>query len=316
LSKTEVMSLQLAIHIQELIKTHRCVIIPGFGGFVSNYKPAGIDNTTDVFTPPSYEIAFNPTLTHNDGLLLEKLSKENNISIDQAEEQLNRQIAALRRELYSHGSVELEGLGLFYIDKNQKIAFRSALKANLNLQSFGLKSFRLPSLKNRRQMQTYEQQIMEAGKNRRVIISSAAAAVITVFVVLMITVNQLRKAEGVNEAGVLPSTEQSIVHDSKTSQISSGTELSTGKRQALYYSGEQDLSEYHIIAGSYNSKTAAEKYALGLMHEGLHVQILEDTQKFRISIFSTTDKYEALRQLDFYRLTINRDLWLLKKSQE
>ncbi|NLA48282.1 MAG: hypothetical protein GX876_02335, partial [Bacteroidales bacterium] len=55
--------------IRELLFSHDCVIVPGFGGFVGNYAPARIDRATSTFYPPSKQISFNRNLRNNDGLL-------------------------------------------------------------------------------------------------------------------------------------------------------------------------------------------------------------------------------------------------------
>ena len=46
-------------YIKELLFLHDCVILPGFGGFVANYKSAKIDEIRNVFFPPSKDIGFN-----------------------------------------------------------------------------------------------------------------------------------------------------------------------------------------------------------------------------------------------------------------
>jgi len=60
-------------YIKELLLLNDCVIIPQFGGFVANYKPATIEN--NKFFPPTKEVAFNNKLTSNDGLLINYISE-------------------------------------------------------------------------------------------------------------------------------------------------------------------------------------------------------------------------------------------------
>ncbi len=305
---------RLSEHITELLKKHSCVIVPGLGGFVTNYKPAVINHKTDIFSPPSLEVAFNTALTHNDGLLLESLSKYEKCTLAEAETKLNQAITALRRELFTNGSVELEGLGLLYLDKNLNINFRSALKANLHPQSFGLKSFRLPSIKNRRQSATYEFEYMTREKNNRSLVASVVAASIVVVLGLAILINDKISPHKSQEASMVTVTESSPASSEAGVKKSGFAEISTSKKQALFYSGNDDPVEYHIIAGSFNNRAAAEKVLTTFSGEGMHATILEDAHKYRISIYSSSDKYEALRQLDFYRLTVSKDLWLLKRN--
>ena len=57
----------------ELLRAHDCVILPGFGGFVSGYAPASVHPVTHVFQPPHKHVLFNRNLKTDDGLLLNRL---------------------------------------------------------------------------------------------------------------------------------------------------------------------------------------------------------------------------------------------------
>ena len=50
---------QLTKYIVQLLHQHDCVIIPDFGGFVAQYKPATLDSVTGFYSPPSKQILFN-----------------------------------------------------------------------------------------------------------------------------------------------------------------------------------------------------------------------------------------------------------------
>ena len=67
-------------YIVQLLHHHDCVIIPEFGGFVAQYKPASLDRVTGFYSPPSKQILFNINLKNNDGLLANKIAQEQDIS--------------------------------------------------------------------------------------------------------------------------------------------------------------------------------------------------------------------------------------------
>ena len=46
-------------YVHELLLENDTVIIPGFGAFISNYKPAEIDEETNELKPPAKEVTFN-----------------------------------------------------------------------------------------------------------------------------------------------------------------------------------------------------------------------------------------------------------------
>ena len=76
--------MDITAFIRELLFSHDCVIVPGFGGFVGNYSPARIDKTTDTFFPPAKQISFNRNLNHNDGLLVGRISGTSGIAYGDA----------------------------------------------------------------------------------------------------------------------------------------------------------------------------------------------------------------------------------------
>ena len=69
------MKFDIIQHIKELFVHHDCIIIPGFGGFILNYRPAEISDHQNFFRPPGKDISFNKSLIHNDGLLINKISQ-------------------------------------------------------------------------------------------------------------------------------------------------------------------------------------------------------------------------------------------------
>ena len=64
------MKIDLAYSISQLLYRYDCVIIPGFGGFVTQFKSAAIDRQAHSIYPPSKEVSFNSMLVKNDGVLV------------------------------------------------------------------------------------------------------------------------------------------------------------------------------------------------------------------------------------------------------
>lgn len=63
--------LRIITHIERLLLTHDCVILPKFGGFVLQTLPATYQEEEHLFRPMRKEVMFNVTLQHTDGLLSE-----------------------------------------------------------------------------------------------------------------------------------------------------------------------------------------------------------------------------------------------------
>ena len=66
--------------IHELLLENEIVIIPGFGAFVSEYKPAEISVDSDEIKPPSKTVLFNQQIRNNDGLLVGYVGETKRIS--------------------------------------------------------------------------------------------------------------------------------------------------------------------------------------------------------------------------------------------
>ena len=91
---------------------HDCVIIPDFGGFVANYLPAHLDESTNRIYPPSKHLLFNKNLINNDGLLAHRISADEDVSYDIALEKLSNYSKQLKSALINDKRYELPGIGL------------------------------------------------------------------------------------------------------------------------------------------------------------------------------------------------------------
>ena len=61
--------MNITLYINKLLNLHDCVILPGFGGFVTNYVNAKVSEK-NIFSPPRKIVAFNRNLKNDDGLLI------------------------------------------------------------------------------------------------------------------------------------------------------------------------------------------------------------------------------------------------------
>ena len=61
--------IELERHIEILLLSNDCVIVPGFGGFTAHHIEARYAETEQLFLPPLRTLGFNPQLTMNDSLL-------------------------------------------------------------------------------------------------------------------------------------------------------------------------------------------------------------------------------------------------------
>lgn len=138
--------LDVSKYIKELLFIHDCVILPGFGGFVANYKPANIDDNLNVGFPPSKAIGFNRNLSKNDGLLINRLAESENLTYSEAEKSVQFFTEDLGVRIQRGERVNLDQIGCFYNDRRYNLLFEPSKELNYLADSFGLEQFELPKL--------------------------------------------------------------------------------------------------------------------------------------------------------------------------
>ncbi|MGM0565151.1 MAG: SPOR domain-containing protein [Bacteroidota bacterium] len=131
-------------YISELLYDHDCVIIPGFGGFVSSYESAYIDREKNLFHPPCKKILFNSRLKSNDGILANFIASSENISYEAAMNVIRRFASSCNKEMDAEKKVRFRGIGLLFKDENGSIQFEQDTEINYLPQAFGLTSFHFP----------------------------------------------------------------------------------------------------------------------------------------------------------------------------
>ena len=81
--------MKISYHIFNLLQEHDCVIVPNFGAFVARNISAKISRDGSRIYPPNKEITFNKSLIKSDGLLINRISSDENISYEMANDKLS-----------------------------------------------------------------------------------------------------------------------------------------------------------------------------------------------------------------------------------
>ncbi|WP_163715615.1 HU domain-containing protein [Mangrovibacterium lignilyticum] len=139
--------MELLAYIKELLLLNDCVIIPGFGGFVTNYKQAGLH--ASQFTPPGKSVSFNKKLNFNDGLFTNHIASEEGLNYIAARKKIDLMVQELNYRLTDGEEITITGLGSLAYDEQQHLVFTPKVEGNLNLDAFGFDSFSYESLFSR-----------------------------------------------------------------------------------------------------------------------------------------------------------------------
>lgn len=130
--------MNLGKNILELLQEHEIVIIPGFGAFIPEYKPAEIDEESGKMTPPSKEISFNPKIRNNDGLLVGKVAESEQIPHLEAFKKIEEAREDILYRLDKGKKATLESLGVLFYGETREIQFEPSGESHLLLDAFGL----------------------------------------------------------------------------------------------------------------------------------------------------------------------------------
>lgn len=113
----------LAKHIETLVWQHECVIVPQFGGFVTQVQSAYTTDSGDSFMPPARTVGFNDKLFGNDGILVHSYMETYGLQEAEAKRLLQSDILDMREQLLHQGSYNLGRLGVLEQDEDGGIHF-------------------------------------------------------------------------------------------------------------------------------------------------------------------------------------------------
>ncbi|MGQ7870124.1 HU domain-containing protein [Sunxiuqinia sp. sy24] len=259
--------MEILAYIKELLLLNDCVIIPGFGGFVSNYKPATVRSTQ--FNPPSKAISFNEKLTFNDGLLINHLVEKEGSNYLVVSKQVGLLAQELNYRLTDGETIHIEGIGRLAFDENESLTFTPEENQNFNLDSYGLATFNYETLhaKNlvRRDISQEERDAVQVFFQKRSLKKVLVAIPILVALALVPIKNNTTNLQKSNLSSL--------------SQMMSRTEIVQKIEPIRAVVAETVKAEeptlkhsYFIIGGSFRSKNNAGKFIRQKQAEGFNAQ--------------------------------------------
>lgn len=138
--------IEFARHIEILLLDNDCVIVPGFGGFITNLASSRREVSENQFLPPYRTIGFNPAMKLNDGLLVQSYMVAYDASYPEAVRLVESKVNSLIGLLEANGSYELHGIGTLFQDINGKYSFTPIEAGLLSPTIYGLSSFEFLAL--------------------------------------------------------------------------------------------------------------------------------------------------------------------------
>lgn len=132
---------ELERHIEILLLSNDCVIVPDFGGFMAHHVDARYDGRDNMFLPPSRTVGFNPQLKMNDSLLAQSYVEAYDISYPEAIDRLANEVAEIRQRLENEGKYEINNIGTIYLNEDGNYTFEPCEAGILTPNYYGLGGF-------------------------------------------------------------------------------------------------------------------------------------------------------------------------------
>ena len=140
--------IEIGRHLEILLLSNDCVVVPGLGGFVAHHVDARYDAHDGMFLPPLRTLGFNTHLTMNDSLLAQSYAEAYDISFPQAMRCIEEEVSSMKQHLSDYGSYELHGLGELYVNKEGNIGFNPYEAGILTPVFYGFGGFEMMPLPN------------------------------------------------------------------------------------------------------------------------------------------------------------------------
>ena len=293
-------------YIKDLLYRYDCVIIPNFGGFVTNRVSAKIHEDSNTFYPPTKQIGFNVNLNHNDGLLANYIASVENISFDQATSKIKATVSKWNK-LIKTSSVDIKNIGSFSINEKNQLIFNPKNNINYLKTSFGLTPTK-SSVVVRSKQNVIPLVPKERQRKTPVFIKYAATVAVLLSLSYVGWTGYENKQEQLNFAKDQRKLEQKI----QTATFIIENPLATIELNV----NKEVPKSFHVIAGAFQFVENAHRKVDQLNSKGFNATIL-GTNKWgltQVAYASFYKKSDAFQSLSDIRKVDSKDAWLLVKK--
>jgi nucleoid DNA-binding protein len=303
----------VANYIHDLLYRYECVILPGFGAFITQQHSAGIDPATQEFFPPKKTVSFNRQLVKNDGLLANYIMEADKVTYDVAVEKIHQFVHDLQVVLEKNGAVNFDGVGSFTLTEGEKLQFEPASQSNFLKEAFGLDSFKGNAVFR----EVYKQQVEEIEEKAPIAFTPERRAGRWLkYAAVGLLAFGLSGAAGlniysdqVNEHNI---AEQQKAVSQLENQIQQATFVIDNPLPAVTLKVSKQTGNYHLVAGAFREAENAAKAVEELKADGFKArQIGKNRFGLHQVLYSSHEtRREAINEL--YRVKkINPGAWLL-----
>jgi hypothetical protein len=310
--------MKLSNYISDLLYRYECVIVPNFGGFITNETSAKVNHFTHTFYPPKKQITFNSHLKNNDGLLANYIASAEKIPFNAAVSKIEKEIQEWNQTIENE-AIEITKIGSLSLNKDNKIIFEPSTSVNYLTSSFGLNSFNSPAIKRlqyKERASKLESAVVELNseekRNRKApLFLKYAATVAILFAVGSFGWKTYNENQYQNQLLAEHELQQSV-----EKKIQQATFVIENPLPIITLNIAKEVQNYHVIAGAFREPGNAERKVKQLLEKGYDAQILgiNKWNLTQVSYGSFSDRLDALQNLRTIKRTVASDAWLLVKE--
>lgn len=324
-------------HIRELLYDHNFVIVPGLGAFVTKYKPAEVDFQGQKILPPTKKIYFNDSIKEDDGLLINYLCHNTELTREEGYELIENYVKDVENRLSVGKTIEIDNLGHLELNMNKKKEFKNDKSGNLLLESFGLPIVEFSGSEEINEIKDEKKISGSIRPNKKAVNVKPKAKqpekkanlwiyIFSILVLLSLAYlayefglfNKWALGNHFSNNNTLQTSEEiklgpdgkSAHDDPSTRKIENALESQTSRAKALAPDNKQGTAQtaragmekngvkYHLIAGSFLKYPMAEELMKSLLARGYKSKIIKgENGRYRVTFNSYSSKEEALDKL-------------------
>jgi hypothetical protein len=301
--------MNIANYISDLLYRYNCIIIPNFGGFVTNKISAKIDEASNTLYPPKKQITFNSHLKENDGLLANYIATSENISFEKASKAIDLAVIEWKNEIQTT-PLQIGSVGVLVLNEREQIIFEPNKTVNYLTASFGLSPIESLYIKR------YQEQVKplipfqntEDKKGIPTFIKYAATAAI--LLTLSFVGNNIYQQN--KKQSILANQEKAIEKKIQSATFVIANPLPTIELNVV----KEIVKPFHVVAGAFQFAENAEKKVTQLKELGYNAKIIGINKwgLTEVSFESFTDRNDAINSLYKIQKSVSSDAWLLVKK--
>ena len=307
--------MQLTTYITDLLYRYECVIIPGFGAFLTRYKSAHIDSASNTFHPPSKIVTFNKQLQANDGLFANYVASAEKCSYETALQKIRNFTSEILNELAEGKTISFKNIGEFALNEEKLLQFEPLQQQNFSTSAFGLSSFVSQKISREVHKETVaaleEKAPIHFTPERRDAKPYLKYAAIAVIAISAIGFGSLKLYE--SQVKKFNFAERQKANSLVENQIQEATFVIDNPLPVLSLQVPKHTGIYHIVAGAYRMEENASKKVEQLREKGYSPLKMESNRYglYQVLYASFDDRLQAQKKLLEIQRNDNADAWLL-----